>query len=97
MTPIDYPNCEHENADKAARRRALSGLRGIIEDAQALVRRIEGDHAVDGADARRLTDKGIDVAINLAAMETLREVREWHGADQAEAAKAETCEGGADR
>jgi hypothetical protein len=86
VTPIAYPNREHADEDKAARRRALAKLRGIIEEARALARRIESGGDVDGSDARRLTDKAADLAVNLSAMETLRYVREWHAADQAEAA-----------
>ena len=39
VTP-SYPNREHENADKAARRRAIKALDDIIDDAQTLQRRI---------------------------------------------------------
>jgi hypothetical protein len=88
----NYPNHEHENADKAARRRALRGLRDIIEDAEALARRIETGYEPHGTDAQRLADKAVSIAANLSALETLRDVREWHAADKAEEATA-TAEG----
>jgi hypothetical protein len=61
----DYPNREHLNADKAARRRALSGLRGIIEDAENLSRLIEGGYEPHGTDAQRFADKAVSIAVKL--------------------------------
>lgn len=81
----EYPNREHERADKAATRRALSSLYDIIDDAKALARRIEGGYEPHGTDAQRFADKAVALAINLGILETLRDVREWHAADKAEA------------
>lgn len=78
-----YPNREHKNADEAARRRALAGLRDIVEDAQALFRRIENGYEPHGTDAQRLADKAVAITVSLSALETLRDVREWHAADTA--------------
>jgi hypothetical protein len=44
-----YPNKEHENADKAARRRALNALNDIEREVAILRRRVEGGTA-DGDD-----------------------------------------------
>jgi hypothetical protein len=85
----EYPNREHANADKAAQRRALVGLRDIIEDAENLVRRIKNGYEPHGTDAQRLADKAVSIAVNFSAMETLRDVREWHAAGQAEATATE--------
>ena len=84
-----YPNREHEDADKAAKRRALSSLRDIIEDAQTLQRRIENGYEPYGTDAQRIADKTIALAVNFSVLETLRDVREWHAADEAEKRGAE--------
>lgn len=84
MTAIEYPNREHANADKAARRRALKALDDIIEDAQALKRRIENGYEPHGTDAERLADKAIAASVNFAFLEQLRDVRAWHAADSAE-------------
>lgn len=85
----DYPNLEHLQADKAAARRALAGLRDIIEDAQTLARRIEAGYEPYGTDAQRLADKALSVAVNLSTLETLRDVRSWDAADAADAAAGE--------
>jgi hypothetical protein len=79
-----YPNREHENADNAARRRALAALRDIAEDAENLRGRIERGYEPHGTDADRFTAKSVKLALNLSVMETLRDVREWHAADVAE-------------
>lgn len=83
MTSTSYPSREHANADKAARRRALKALDDIIEDAQTLKRRIEHGYEPHGEDAQRIADKAVAVAVNFAFLEQLRDVREWHAADQA--------------
>lgn len=86
MTAINYPNREHGNADRAARRRTLAALNSVIENAQLLVRAIETDTALDPGVSRRIADGAISVAINLSALETLSDVREWHAADINDAA-----------
>jgi hypothetical protein len=86
MTAVDYPNREHGNADRAAKRRALTALNSIIENAQLLVRALETDTALDPGASRRIADGAVSVAINLSALETLSDVREWHAADVADAA-----------
>jgi citrate lyase beta subunit len=86
VSDINYPNREHANADKAARRRAISALDSIEANARALARRIEdGSYEPHGEDAQRFAEATVKVAVNLGALETLRDVREWHAADEAEA------------
>jgi hypothetical protein len=84
----DYPSRENANADKAARRRGLTALRSIAEDATALERRIEAGYEPYGEDAQRLADNAVKVAVQFSALETLRDAREWHEADQVELAGA---------
>lgn len=80
----DYPNREHKNADEAARRRALTSLRALIEDAETLIRRIEsGGYEPHGEDGTRFTSQAVKLTANLAYLEQLRDVREWHAADAA--------------
>ena len=74
---------EHQNAEKAATRRALQNLESIITDAETLKLRIERGSLLYGAEARRIAGETIILAVNLSALETLREAREWHAADQA--------------
>jgi hypothetical protein len=93
MTETSYPNREHKNADVAARRRALGVLAAIEEEVASLRRRIEG-HRIDGDDTQILTDLTRQVTLHASVLGTLREVREWHAADQAQAAPGGTCPGG---
>ena len=79
----DYPNREHSNADKAARRRALAALEEIKAEADNFIRRIDKGYELSGADAERLVTKAFKVAVNFSIAETLSNVREWHAADQA--------------
>lgn len=90
MTP-SYPNREHENADKAARRRAIKALDDIIDDAQTLQRRIARGYEPHGTDAQRRADKAVASAVNFAFLEQLRDVREWHAADLAEDTLPDKC------
>ena len=80
----DYPNREHENADKAARRRALNALNDIEGEVAYLRLRIAGDLA-DGDDTSTVAQRTTDVTRQLAILGALREVREWHAADAREA------------
>ena len=86
MTTIDHPNREHGNADRAAKRRALTALNSIADEVKMLIRSLETDTTPDPSAARRIADGSTSVAINLAAMEVLSDVREWHAADIADAA-----------
>jgi hypothetical protein len=81
----EYPNREHANADKAARRRALQALADIEAEVAFLRRRIANEVA-DGDDTSTLAMRAADVTRQLARLEALRDVREWHAADSKEAA-----------
>ncbi len=84
-----YPNREHENADKAALRRARTAISDTRELLATLERRLrfagtadtKGVY-VDANDARPITDAVARLTGELAKLETLRDVREWHAADQ---------------
>lgn len=80
----DYPNREHENADKAARRRALRALADIETEVEYLRKRVASGVA-DGDDTATLMQRAADLTRHLAVLGNLRNVREWHAADQAEA------------
>lgn len=80
----DYPNREHANADKAARRRALQSLADIEAEVAFLRKRVNGDVA-DGDDTSTLAQRAVDATRHFAALEALRDVREWHAADRAAA------------
>lgn len=84
-TPVSYPNREHYNEDKAARRRAGARLDLIATELAMLRKRIETEQA-DGADTATITTLVRDLSENFAIIGTLRQVREWHAADAAEAA-----------
>lgn len=86
-TETTYPNREHENADKAARRRALKALDNIAAEVDTLRRRIASDQRVDGDDTQAITGLAAALINHLAIMGALREVREWHEADQASATR----------
>ena len=75
-----YPNREHQNADKAATRRALKALDEIIDHARLVRRRVENG-ASDGSDTHILSDEVRKLTVNLGILEALRDVREWHAAD----------------
>ncbi len=80
----DYPNREHENADKAAKRRASKALTDIAYEVNILGRRLEAG-TVDGGDTNILSDRVRQLTQHLSTLAALREVREWHAIDQAEA------------
>jgi hypothetical protein len=82
----EYPNREHENADKAARRRALKAVDEIAGECVLLRRKLEAGGNLDADDAQTVTHSLMRLTQNLSALEVLRDVREWHAADQAEAA-----------
>jgi hypothetical protein len=85
----EYPNREHENADKAARRRALHALREIETSVGILRRRLQDDKAEpDGDDTQRIASLVRDLTQHHAVLGALRDVREWHVADQAEKAES---------
>jgi hypothetical protein len=75
----------HENADKAARRRALKTLREIETQVGILRQRISDERAEpDGDDTQRIASLVRDLTQHHAVLGALRDVREWHAADQAE-------------
>lgn len=80
----DYPNREHKNADDAARRRALKALDDIEAEVTFLRRRVNGGTA-DADHTSTLAARTADVVRQLAVLEALRDVREWHAADSREA------------
>jgi hypothetical protein len=79
---MNYPNREHQNADLAARRRALSSL-DIIEAEVSLMRgKLNRDDTyVDGSDTQILMTAVRNLTERVATIETLRDVREWHALD----------------
>ena len=88
-----YPNREHENADKTARRRALKALEDIRGEAERLHFDISYDRDRDGDDTQKLSDLARRVTQNLAVLGALREVREWHAADQKDRTDRFSCQG----
>lgn len=92
-----YPNREHEQADRAARRRALTAILHLTEELTTLTHRLDDPRAqVDGSETQRLTTltrdltehltilgRSLDAIEMYSSLETLRGVREWHAADQA--------------
>ena len=79
----DYPNREHEIADKAAKRRAIRALDEIVNEAGILRRKLDNAAWVDGDDTQILTDRTRELTKNLAILGALDEVRDWHAADVA--------------
>lgn len=80
-----YPNREHKNADGTARERAEAAL-NCIEGEVMIIRRRIADGADASHDVQILADAVRRLTHTLAVLETLRDVREWHAADQAEEA-----------
>jgi hypothetical protein len=87
MIASDYPNRESFQAANNARRRALSALQTLEENAGALRERIENGYAPYGTDALRFSHSATQAAAEMAIMETLRDMLEWHAADKAEEKK----------
>lgn len=85
----DYPNREHANADKAARRRALKALDEIASEAALMKRRLEDGHNACADDTQTLVHSVSRLTENLSVLAILRDVREWHAADEAEATATE--------
>ena len=88
LRPV-YPNREHANADRAARRRAHKALDEIEAEAANLRRRLKlADNplsSLDGDDAQLLAGQLRALTAELAIIGILRDVREWHQADRADA------------
>lgn len=85
-----YPNREHENADKAARRRALAALDTITSEAETLQRALRLQSTLPGPGRRADADdtQVMSAAVQgltgfLAELGTLYDVRQWHAADVA--------------
>jgi hypothetical protein len=73
----DYPNAEHEKADKAARRRALQNL-DLINDQVARVRqRVQEDVDIDADILQAMTDAMRALTGHVAEIGTLFGVRAW--------------------
>lgn len=84
---IAYPNRGHQRADEAARRRAIRDLDQFREHAENMARRLREGYIPDGQDAQRFASALVNLTDNMGRLETLRDVREWAAADQAEAAR----------
>jgi hypothetical protein len=84
----EYPNREHRREDETARRQAMIGLQGIIDNAKTLERRLANGTYTDVSDAQALVAGAAEVTRRLAVLDTLRHVREWHAADEAATAAA---------
>jgi hypothetical protein len=84
-----YPNHEHMNMDKSARRCAVTALDNLIADASMLRQRLLGGQArsVSSDDAASLRTEADRVRVHLAVAGTLREVRAWELADRADAVR----------
>lgn len=78
-----YPNREHENADKAAQRRALAALETITSEAEKLQRMLRAGHRADADDAQVISAAVQKLTGHLAELGTLYDVRQWHAADAA--------------
>jgi hypothetical protein len=83
-----YPNREHANADKSARRRAATALDGIEAETSMLRRLLRGESVEpDGDDTQLITQHVRALVQQMSVLGALREVREWDAADIAEAAE----------
>ncbi len=87
-----YPNREHENADRAAMRRALHALSGIEGEVRDLRLKLSRDQRVDADEAQVITGHVRALTGYLAELGILRDVREWHAIDKADANRFR-CEG----
>jgi siroheme synthase (precorrin-2 oxidase/ferrochelatase) len=82
---VNYPNREHENADRAARRRAISALTSMSDEAMEFAAKLQaGVSTPYASDAQKFQHWTSQLLENLTILETLREVREWRAADEAE-------------
>jgi hypothetical protein len=85
----EYPNREHANADRAARRRASKALDAIGAEVETLRRRLaSADNplsSLDEDDTQLITGEVRNLTGELAIIGALRSVREWHKADRADA------------
>lgn len=85
----EYPNREHRNGDRAARRRAHAALDAIEAEVATLRRRLKSADnplsSLDGDDTQLIMGKVRDLTAELAIMAALRSVREWAKADQVSA------------
>ena len=82
MAGTVYPNREHQDADEAARRRALAALDDIQKEAAWLRKRIAGGFA-DGDDTSTFAERAADVIRCVGVLGAFRQVRAWHAAGQA--------------
>jgi hypothetical protein len=80
----DYPNRESWVWANNSRRRALTALDTLEEHAKTLKRRIVDGYQPYGSDAQRFVDNAIKLCDELSKMELMRDVLEWHAADNAE-------------
>jgi hypothetical protein len=86
---IDYPNREHQNADRAARRHAATALAELESMTHGLARRLDtGSLDFEANDADRLAEQAGKARAAFAEIAILRDVREWHAADLADAQDA---------
>jgi hypothetical protein len=79
-----YPNREHRNADRAARRHAHVALHELEGMALRLRQKLDtGSSEFEGSDADRLAEQAGKARTAFAEIAILRDVREWHAADLA--------------
>jgi hypothetical protein len=90
---MNYPNREHQNADRGAHRRALANLETIAAAAGIVRQKLEQGYTCDGSDARLMAVSVGQLTENLQILETLRDVREWHALDQRDAGAEGPSEG----
>lgn len=91
MTTTGYPNREHQREVESQTSRAVDALAALADDALLLKRRLEKGSLVVGADAKQLAERAMVIAERLTRLDMLRQVREWHAADLAEASSAKRC------
>jgi hypothetical protein len=86
-----YPNREHRNADRASRRHAAIALHELQGMALRLAQKLDtGSSEFEATDADRLAEQVGKARAAFAELAILRDVREWHAADVAEAAETGT-------
>lgn len=78
----DYPNREHQVAEKIARRRAQQALDDLAQHAQSLRNLLDSKDAdVSAGDADRFQNSVSNLRTSLAEMAILADSLRWHEAD----------------
>lgn len=78
-----YPTREHQKADYVARRRGITAIDEIVQQALALRKTLEREplRRVDADDTQGIADNVRKLTGFLAELGTLYDVLEWHAAD----------------